>query len=210
MRFSSRVFNSDQHCDLAVYIRVNCVESIQFSRLNVRFSQSHYNTFCQIDDAERLLFVPNQVYTFRFQFLPCYEDIGKELEVSSITLELGSRETRVLSMNWRGDCKNALAFENNTIASIARMAIGDAIRRVSENSGANSWDEINVSPITSIVAKKSNIEIKLEHKMPIFVDEYYAIKLTIENKEDSAIENLRQMNKISEPSDYKHFCNMAT
>lgn len=41
------------------------------------------------------------------------------------------------------------------------------------------------------MAKKSNVELKLSHKMPIFVDEYYAIKLTIDNKEDSAIENLR-------------------
>ena len=45
--------------------------------------------------------------------------------------------------------------------------------------------------IFSIVAKKSNVELKLSHKMPIFVDEYYAIKLIIDNKEESAIENLR-------------------
>lgn len=43
------------------------------------------------------------------------------------------------------------------------------------------------------MAKKSNIELKLEHKMPIFVDEYYAIKLTIENKEENAIENIRSL-----------------
>lgn len=43
------------------------------------------------------------------------------------------------------------------------------------------------------MAKKSNIELNLEHKMPIFVDEYYAIKLTIENKEESAIENLKYL-----------------
>ena len=41
------------------------------------------------------------------------------------------------------------------------------------------------------MVRKSNIDLKLEHKMPIFVDEYYAIKITIDNKEDSSIENIR-------------------
>ena len=40
------------------------------------------------------------------------------------------------------------------------------------------------------MARKSKIKVKLEHKMPIFVDEYYAIKLTIENNEENSIENI--------------------
>lgn len=43
----------------------------------------------------------------------------------------------------------------------------------------------------SIVARKSNIELKLEHNTPIFVDEYYPIRLTVENKEEKVIENLK-------------------
>lgn len=130
------------------------MNAIQFSRLNVRFSQSHYNQYCQVDEASRLAFEPHRVYAFRFEFLPCVEDIGKELEVSAITLELGERETRVLTMHWRGDCKNALAHENNTIASMARMAAGDtlgvksSVRATPLDDSLINWDEIIVAPIT--------------------------------------------------------------
>ena len=40
------------------------------------------------------------------------------------------------------------------------------------------------------MSRKANVELKLEHKMPIFIEEYYAIKLTIENLEENTIENI--------------------
>ena len=40
------------------------------------------------------------------------------------------------------------------------------------------------------MSRKAKIELKLEHRMPIFVDEYYAIRLTIENREETKIDNL--------------------
>jgi len=50
--------------------------------------------------------------------------------------------------------------------------------------------KIIISNFKSIISRKAKIELKLEHKMPIFIDEYYAIKLTIENREDNTIDNL--------------------
>lgn len=71
--------------------------------------------------------------------------------MSSISLELGNRETRVLVMHWRGDCKNALAHETHTIAGIARLAsIGDPKKVWTPNEDGDeiNWDDINVAPIT--------------------------------------------------------------
>ena len=42
----------------------------------------------------------------------------------------------------------------------------------------------------SIISRKPNINVKLEHKMPILLDEYYALKLTIVNNEENSIGNI--------------------
>lgn len=128
-------------------MRVNCVDRVQFDRLYVRFSLPHYNPHCLVENrsSSRLEFEPNRIYTFRFRFMPLHDDIGKELEVSSLSLELGSRETRVLVMHWRGDCRNALANENQTIVSTTRP-----VPRSNEADQV-MWDEIMVAPITRFV-----------------------------------------------------------
>ena len=73
-----------------------------------------------IENVERLLFEPNITKEFKFKFLPHQHDIGKELEVSQVSMEIGNRETRVLVMHWKGDCCNALSQENQTIVSFAK------------------------------------------------------------------------------------------
>ena len=45
--------------------------------------------------------------------------------------------------------------------------------------------------MSSIVNRKAKIEINLDHKQPIIVNEYYQVKVTILNNEESVIENLR-------------------
>ena len=115
------MFNSNQHCGLTVYMRTNCVDEITFSKLYVRFNLSNYNQYCMVENQESLRFEPNKIKEFKFSFLPHDQDVGKDLEVSSISLELGSNVTRVLVIHWKGDCKNGLTYENSTIVSFARL-----------------------------------------------------------------------------------------
>lgn len=183
------MFNSNQECDLLVYMRTNCIDNIQFNKLYVRFNLPNYNQYCIIDESESLYFEPNKTKEFKFNFLPENQDIGKDLEVSSISLELGNLDaSRVLVMHWKGDCKNALTYENYTLMSFNRK---NDSKRMEIVDGSNlDWNSISNLQNTSIVARKSNIELKLEHRMPIFVDEYYAMKLTIDNLEENTIEDL--------------------
>jgi hypothetical protein len=152
VRFTSRVYNSNQNCELVVFMRANCVDPIQFDRLYVRFNLANYNQYCLVEDKGVLNFEPNRIYNFRFRFLPNGDDIGKDLEVSSISLELGNREVRVLVMHWRGDCKNALAHENHTITTIARLSslFVDA-NKVAGDLSKITWNEINVVPNTRYI-----------------------------------------------------------
>lgn len=133
-----------------VYIRTNCIDTIQFDKLYVRFNLTNYNQYCIIEDKKSLIFATNIIYTFKFTFLPHKQDIGKDLEVNSISLEIGNREVRVLVMHWNGDCKNALTNENHTQLSFEKISSsfsGNKKIISSENQPLN-WNEIKVLPNT--------------------------------------------------------------
>lgn len=144
------MFNSNQRCELVVFIRTDCVGQIQFDKLYVRFNLSNYNQYCLVDNKEALLLVPNKIYAFKFSFLPQKTDIGKELEVNSISLELGSRDVRVLVLHWKGDCKNALTAENQTITSFARLTspIIEYEKLNLDDLSHIDWNSIFILPIT--------------------------------------------------------------
>jgi hypothetical protein len=103
---------------------------------------SNYNQYCIIENDERLLFAPNKINEIKFQFLPHQHDIGKDLEVNQISLELGNREKRVLVMYWKGDCRNALSHENQTLVSFSK--------KISFNISLKDNDKIDWNSITNI------------------------------------------------------------
>lgn len=142
----SSTFNSNQHIELQVFIQTNCVDKIRFNRLCVRFNLVNYNQFSIIENTseedDRLVLEPNKIKELRFKFLPHQHDVGKDLEVSQISLELGNREKRVLVMHWKSDCKNALAFENQTKMAFSRRV------NVVNNLDRLDWNSIPNTPIT--------------------------------------------------------------
>ena len=69
------------------------------------------------------------------------------MEVNSISLELGNREKRVLVMHWKGDCKNALTYENHTIMSFMKvMQKNKHMRETMIDSAITDWNLIKVMP----------------------------------------------------------------
>ena len=142
-RFTSPVFNSNQKIQLVVFFRVNCVDQIQFNKFYIRFNLSQYNQFCIIERQDLLLFEPNKIYKLCFSFLSQKQDIGKELEISSLILELGNRDARVLLLHWKGDCKNALSNENQTLLSFAKLNSNE-----SNDLSSVDWNSIAVIPNT--------------------------------------------------------------
>jgi hypothetical protein len=146
----SPVFNLNQKCELLLYIRTNCVDTIRFDRLSVRFNLAHYNSHCVIDTAEQLTFEPNKTRQFKFSFLLHKDDMNKELEISSVSLELGSKEKRVLIINWKGDCKNGLAAEDFTIASFSNTTAMSMKAHAGDKELRErlEWDSIKILPIT--------------------------------------------------------------
>ncbi len=83
MKFGLPLYNSNQIIELFVYMRMNCVDTVKFSKLYLKLNNQFYNQFCSVDNsANELEFEPNRINTFRFCFAAERSDIGKDLEVS--------------------------------------------------------------------------------------------------------------------------------
>ncbi len=200
MRFANTFFNSNEQIELNIYLRVTCPEPITFDKLYVRFNLPIYNQWATIvENGDGLLHLkPNKIRKLTISFLPHKNDIGRDLEVSSISLELGKREQRVLLMQWRGDCRNALTNERHTITSFQRASAAHHSRAheaIDDDTAANevddtNWHAIRANSIASILARRANLELAFEHGGPMFVDELYAVRVSVTNKEHTRIDNV--------------------
>uniref|UniRef100_A0A1B6BYJ1 Trafficking protein particle complex subunit 11 n=1 Tax=Clastoptera arizonana TaxID=38151 RepID=A0A1B6BYJ1_9HEMI len=81
--------------EITILIRCKFAKSIQFSRLSVCVNNpSVSNEFAICGDGEaggpNLLFEPGEVRTFMCQFKPDPKDVGKEIQIGSILLDLGN------------------------------------------------------------------------------------------------------------------------
>lgn len=130
---------------MKIYFRTGCIDPIQFNKLSIYFNLSNYNPNCVIEDKTSLYFEPNKIYELKFYFLPEKNDIGRDLEISSISLELGGDETRSLVLNWTGECKNALNDENLTINTFSKYS---HCYKQFDDTDKLDWDEINIVPYT--------------------------------------------------------------
>lgn len=149
IRFTSLMFNSNQNCRLICYVRTNCTDDVQFNKLYLRFNISNYNQYCVLNNPEVLKFEPNKIHQFTFDFMSQKQDIGKDLEVTSVSLELGNRDTgRVLVMHWKGDCKNALSQENHTIQSFSKLLYPHSQKHKSQSGAVTDWNALSVIPST--------------------------------------------------------------
>lgn len=107
---------------------------------------SNYNPNCILDDKKSLYFEANKIYELKFNFLPEKNDIGKDLEIILISLELGSTETRSLIFNWTGECKNALNDENLTINTFSKLSHS---YKQFDDTPELDWEQINIVPFTT-------------------------------------------------------------
>ncbi len=53
------------------------------------------------------------------------------------------------------------------------------------------WDSIKILNKTKFITRMANIDIKLDHEMPVLVNEYYKIKVTIINNESFKINDIK-------------------
>ena len=146
------------------------------------------------------------MHKVEFTFNIDRQDIGKELEVNTISIELGDRSKRSVVLYWKGDCKNALRFEPENYSSRELYNVKENLtkQQIKEN---ESWNQLKILNKTLFIHRPANIDIKLEHSQPVLVNEFYVIHVKILNKEKFQISNFNLTVSFLEDSQSKFLLN---
>lgn len=100
---------------------------------------------------------------------------------------------RVLVLNWKGDCKNALSSENianNNFHHLFNLKFDNEIIKL-QKEVLKKWNSIKILNQTSLITRDANIDLQVTHEQPILINEFYPIKLKLTNKEEFSIDNLK-------------------
>lgn len=202
--FSSETCGADQEVELQVYIRVNCQFPIRFSKLSVQLNNAIYNDYCRVTDGhgisaasdgdftdKDLYLVPGKTKLYTFTFLPVKDDINSQIEVSSLVLELGSETGRCALLRWMGGGGDALLTPFISPQVIGKPQI---------KHGEIQWNSVGVRPKTKVLPRTAKVDLDLCHQPPCLLNEFYFLSLTVNNKEDVDISNVRLSFGVKEDS----------
>ncbi|XP_054749116.2 trafficking protein particle complex subunit 11-like [Lytechinus pictus] len=198
-KFTSTRFTADSLVKIEVYLRSSCQFPVRFSRLSVNLSNQEYNSHCVIVDGQPLqlsgdtghvtphdpsqsgdLFLkPWEVARYTFQFVPLADDIGKKLEIASVTLAFGDESSRCALLVWAAGGYDAASL-TNPLESIPK-------KRGPAKQGDVDWNAVRVEPHTSIMCRPSRVTIKLDQQPPSLENEIYHVHIEISNEEDVSI-----------------------
>lgn len=93
-RFASATRRACTKIGLIIYVRSTAMAPLEFSKLSLQFTHSAYDQLCVInhDPAvadRRLIFAPNEVRSFTFEFFPLPEDVNSQIVVRRFRFQRG-------------------------------------------------------------------------------------------------------------------------
>lgn len=192
--FASESFAADQRIHLHIFLRTSCPAEIGFSKLSLIFNNPVYNNYCVITSGsdtnpDFLQVKPGEVNKYTITFLPQPKDVGKQIQITSMALELGGEQTRCAVLHWNYDVITSLTNQNTYEMQYKE---GDAVL----------WDKIPMVPSTGISSRSALIHVQLEHSPPSLVNEYYVIQLTMRNHEQNTITDISLSAGLCDTSDH--------
>ncbi|XP_041357008.1 trafficking protein particle complex subunit 11-like [Gigantopelta aegis] len=188
-RFVDDTVSADSKITLEVCLRVACPLPIQFSKLSVLFNNQSYNHHCEMIDTRGmnaasegpadsgdLYLVPGKLKVYTLTFLPLKEDVGAQIEISSVALELGSQSKCCAVLRWLGGGGDALSSPPGQQLVLGKKPIlaDDKVE----------WEEFNVSSVIRVVPRQAKLDLTVDHKAPSLLNEFYEVTITIVNKEE--------------------------
>lgn len=193
-RFTSSTVAADTEVEIEVYLRIRCPFPVRFSKVSISLNHQVYNQYLEVIDGHgisaasetesregNLYLVPGTPRCYKFSFLPLQEDVGTELEISAVSVVLGSETARCAVMRWSGGGGDVVAPLQTALTLLPRKPIKEHI----------DWDQIEIAATSKIVPRPAHLEIKLDHQPPSLQNEFYRIKVNIGNKEENTITDVK-------------------
>jgi len=193
--FVSEAVSADSEITVEICIRVGCPFPVRVSKLMVMFTNQKYNSHCVLIDRQGitaaseqeggsgdLYLTPDVPRVFVFSFLPLSEDVGKQVEISSLALEMGSATSCCATLRWSGAGGDNLLQALSPTRPIIKPTVPDQ---------PVDWSTFVVNPIVKVNPRKAQVEVKATHEPPCLLNEIYMIVVQVVNKEEEEIRDVR-------------------
>nr|CAD7408851.1 unnamed protein product [Timema cristinae] len=185
-RFTQAQYKADQMVHIEVFIRSCCPHPMQFSKLSVTVNNPSYSSEFAVCESTAgphpsnplLLFEANEVKRFICQFVPDMQDVGKEIQISSILLHLGLETERYAVLRFNGTSGDSASLDV-TCPELQHF----------RPSPQNMPDFDNIRPLgtAEIVPRDSQIEVEVFHESPALLGCWYPVQVTVVNKETQRV-----------------------
>ncbi|RUS82473.1 hypothetical protein EGW08_009779 [Elysia chlorotica] len=194
--FVHETVSADSKIIVEVCLRVGCPFPVRLSKLLVFFTNQKYNTHCVltdgrgisaksdggVDSPSDLYLKPEEARVFSFAFVPCGDDVGKQIEISALAVEMGSESGCSAMLRWAGGGGESIL-----------QPVGPAkpVIRPTPSGQPVDWAAFIVNPVVRITPRKALLEVKVDHDPPCLLNEVYMLTLHVENKESADIQNVK-------------------
>ncbi|KAL3856772.1 hypothetical protein ACJMK2_011491 [Sinanodonta woodiana] len=214
-KFKADTVPADVEVEIEVFLRIKCPFPMRFYKLSVALNNQIYNQYCEIIDGHGisaasemesrggdLYLVPDKPKVFRFSFLPAQDDVGGKIEITDVTLELGTRTARCAQLHWMGpggDAVIQVQTAQHLLPKKPIYSIEDTL----------NWDSVEAQGLVRVIPRASLLDVLIEHQQPCLQNEFYVCQLTIINKEDTAISDVRlsiETSESEEEDQTTHLC----
>ena len=190
--FVSETVTADSEMSVEVCLRVGCPFPVRLSKLMVMFNNAKYNAHCvlidrrgitaasgQEVDSGDLYLKPQEAKVFKFSFLPLSEDVGKQIEISSLALEMGTEDQCCAVLRWTG-----AGGDHTTL-----MALGPSrpVIQPTPGGGPVDWALFVVNPLVKVLPRPAQVRVTPSHEPPCLLGEMYLIQVEVENREEGSI-----------------------
>ena len=186
--FTRKQFAAEEQVGLEVRVKYTGPDCIQLSGVSVALNNSAYLPFCQVSQPDLLDFAPGQSRCYSFEFRPESADIGGELQISSVTLEMGGGS---------GDLVAYLRCEGATSEEMD----GPSARRMEEFPAPGSWNGLAIFNSAEIQPRTARVTLTVDQDRPALRGEIYPVVIRLANDEGGPISDVEISAQLVDRSD---------
>lgn len=192
--FPSEQFTANEPVILHVFLRTSCPFPIRFSRLSISFESQNYDQYCVLLDSTMqhqnedslydvgdLYFEPLKFKKIIFSFPPDASDVGKLIQIASITLRLGGEGVgNCAVLKWNSTCHDAVTSQET----------GPKLMKKSDDPSIMNWEDIVPNHSCEIKQRTPLMKVDVLHSAPMLLNEVYRIQITVSSQEKDTAENV--------------------
>jgi len=172
VHFAHELVSIDSVVTLQIAVKCGFPLPIQFNRLTINFNLKEYDGQANIIDSEQLKFTPDQYQMFTFNINPKNDHVQRSLEVVSVTLTYGFSDKIHIDFQWRNSLQLSNSSQGPNLVPKWRMKDGRIL-----------WENLPVQRKTNLIMRPSEIQLNVEHQLPVLLYESYPMKIRIKNCE---------------------------